>query len=269
MQKTITFRSQAMGVVHDLIEDEGLTCQLSQNLIYRLAGELLHYQEEEMELSPIILFCQSVEGLVGSFPGSIRYTIGQAPLSGDSAQQILKSCAPLSTSNWHIFVERLDTSTVQYGIFRYLLRPTTLPLYENVSAMSSQFALVIRKSSKSGIDLHGSRGHSLALLFSTARDDMPMENVVEQFCCDCVKETTGLFGTEELPAYFRQTVDRLLTITHGTILLCSSHELMASAKQLDDRILLEPSISIYQSFSEYKRTGDADTIINLQGASPD
>ena len=264
MQKTITFRSQAMGVVHDLIADEGLTCQLSQDLIYRLAGELLHYQEEGVELSPVILFCQDVEGLVGSFPGSIRYAIGQAPLSANSAGQILKDCAPLSTPNWHVFIERRDASTVHYGVFRYLLRPTTLPLHETISAISGQFGLVIRKTSKSGIELHGSKGNSVALLFSTARDDTPANNAVERFCNDCTHDAPDAPGAREFPAYFRQMIDRLLTASHGTILICASPASISSATQLNDHITLEPPLSAYAPFLEYKRTGSADTIIDLQ-----
>src|SRR5665213_922495 len=123
-RKTVTFRSQTISNVGDLIQDEGLTCHASQNLLAFLAGELLAYKDEGMELAPVIMFCTDAEKAFEGFPGSVRHTVGNAPLHANSIKRVLKDCAPLATRSWSIFIERTDPNQIQYGVFNYITLPT-------------------------------------------------------------------------------------------------------------------------------------------------
>jgi hypothetical protein len=113
-----------MGSVSDFISDEGLSCQESQNLLSALAGALLSYKNEGMDLSPTVLFCTNTEAVFESFPGSVKHAVGTAPLGAGCVNQILKDCAPLATRSWSIFIERTTSGQARYGVFNYTPAPS-------------------------------------------------------------------------------------------------------------------------------------------------
>jgi hypothetical protein len=119
--------------------------------------------------------------VIKAFPGSASYQIGSAPLHSDSVKRILKDCAPLTTKNWHIYVERLDNDHLRYGVFSYLALPSALPLFDTISVSRGPFTLAIKKVNANTIKMQGSQGHSLSLVFSTVREEMPNENFIEKF----------------------------------------------------------------------------------------
>ena len=89
-EETITFRTQTVGTIDDLVDDEGLDCSVSQRIISFLTGALLNYRDEGVELVPTVLFCDDADGVFSSFPGTVKYRVGEAPLEVDSAKRILK-----------------------------------------------------------------------------------------------------------------------------------------------------------------------------------
>ena len=124
-----TVRNQTTGSINDLLQDENLQCVQSQNLLTYLVGALVNYKEEGVDLSPSILFCESVGRVFEAIPGVVRYQIGEAPLSPEAGPQILKDCAPLAGRHWLVFIERKNADQTAYGVFSYPVLPTALPRY--------------------------------------------------------------------------------------------------------------------------------------------
>src|SRR5712691_8476465 len=116
-QTTVTFRTETVGRISDLIQDEGLTCLASQNVLSFLAGALLNYRHEGVELSPTVLFSMDADAVLQGFPGAVRHSVGAAPLTPESAERVLKECAPLAINNWYIYIERSGPETLKYGVF--------------------------------------------------------------------------------------------------------------------------------------------------------
>src|ERR1700685_4488687 len=106
--KSVSFRAQTTGSINDLLMDEGQASADTQNLLSYLAGALLTYKDEGVEFAPSVLLCGSIQDFLTAFPGSISHTIGRAQFEPSSGPRILKDCAPLSSRNWFIFVERAD-----------------------------------------------------------------------------------------------------------------------------------------------------------------
>lgn len=249
--KAITFRSQTAGEMSDFIADEGLVCQASQTILSYLAGALLNYREEGVELSPTILFCQQAQTFLESLPGCVRYQIGTAPLEADSAKRLLKESATLAVDGWHIWIERTDDHNLAYGVFSYLVLPTTLPLGETIGLMTGGFAVLLRRSSRSTIEIRGSRGNSLALVFSTSREDSPAGDPVSQFsgkCCHDVPESDAA----GFIAYFGQMIARVLEASHGTILLCGTVASTLTAEGVSDSVALDPPLDFLTAFRDYQ-----------------
>lgn len=145
--QSVTFRDQTTGKINDLLIDEGRPCAQSQNLLAYLAGALLSYRDEGIEFSPALLFCDNIEEALLSFPGALTHQVGRLALDPASGPQILKDCAPLSNQNWFIFIERVNDSTVNYGVFTYFRLPTAIPLHEGITIADNIFSILIRKIS--------------------------------------------------------------------------------------------------------------------------
>jgi hypothetical protein len=264
MHKTATFRAQTQGLVADFISDEGLTCHASQNLISFLAGELLNYREEGKELSPTLLYGVTPHEVIKAFPGSTSYHIGSAPLHADSAKRILKDCAPLATDNWHIYVERIDSDKLRYGVFSYLALPTSLSLFDTISVARGPFTIVIKKISASTIRILGSQGHTLSLIFSTVREESSDEHLTEKFTTNCCSALTASDERDAFKSYLKRFFERSLSASHGTILICAKPKRFSGVKSLKDGVLVNPPLSLSESFCAYRKSGTADSLLKLQ-----
>lgn len=261
----VSFRAQTTGGISDLLKDEGLTCAESQDLLSYLAGALLSYKEEGIEFLPSIVLCNSIKDFLTAFPGSIHHLIGKAALSGESGPRVLKDCAPLSGSNWYIYIERdQENHTIEYGVFTYFKTPTAIPLHEGVEIDSEKFSILIRKASTNTIDIRGSKGHSLILLFSTLREITDSTQPINDFAGMCGDRIEDEDMKAEFSLYFFRLLDALLTSCHGTILACGNDIDFGALPEMEDAVHVKPLIDFFSAFSDFKTSNSADAILSLQ-----
>lgn len=266
-RKTVTFRSQTMGSVSDFITDEGLVCQESQNLLSALAGALLSYKDEGVELSPTVLFCTNADQVFESFPGSVKHAVGTVTLGGVSVKQILKDCAPLATRSWSIFIERTTAGQARYGVFNYITLPTTLPLHEAIGITSGNTCILMRKVGASTIEVRGSKGNELALVFSTTREEETQTaNPVEQFSLDCCQGVPGGSHVADFRSYFKRLLEEGLSRCHGTILVCASNPVLSAMGDMKDGVEILPKLDFFSAYSAYRSDSSAESILRLQSA---
>ncbi len=259
--RVVTFRSQTMGQIADLIHDEGLSCQASQDILSFLAGTLVRYQDEGIELIPNILFCEDADSALKTFPGAVRYQVGAAPLTSDSVNRILKECAPLTVGGWCIYIERTSTTDLKYGVFNYLQLPTTIPLAEAISLMPDLFCVLVRRTSPSTIEIRGSKGNSLSLIFSTVREQPIQSDPISAFAIDCCLD---LGNADDFRIYFQRLLEQALTRSHGTILATTRSNNLRGISELKDAIPVVPKLDIYAAFMGYREIGSAESIVTLQ-----
>ncbi len=184
----VSLREQIVGRVNDLLADEHEACADSQNLLGYLIGALINYPDEGIAFSPAIVFCDDIDRVLRSFPGSVYYTIGTAPLGPSSGPRILKECAPLSGENWFVFIKRIDKKTIEYGVFTYFRLPTAIPLHEGISIDEAAFCLLVRKLDANSVEIRGSRGNVLTADFSTLRSRSDIEDNIINFSDNCCKD---------------------------------------------------------------------------------
>jgi len=250
-QKAITFRSQVKGNIADLIEDEGLNCQQSVEFLSALAGGLLQYRDEGVELSPAILYSTDVDSVLVSFPGSVKYAVGEAEVTPNSVKRVLKDCAPLAKKNWCIFIERTASPRLKYGVFYYNTLPTTLPIIDAISVCANVMCVLVTKTSPSTIEITGSKGNVLSVVFSTTREErVAVDSPVNDFakdCCSSIVESGDGIGFNK---YFSHLLNKVLTESHGTILICCSTARLHSIGELQDGITTVAS-NLLQNTSSY------------------
>lgn len=261
----VSFRTQTNDSIRKLLRDEGLACAQSQGLLSYFAGALLNYKEEGVEFLPSIILCGSVRNFLTTFPGSVHHIIGSAPLSPFLGPKILKECAPLSSSNWFIFIERDEqNSSVKYGVFTYFKTPTAIPLHEGISINPDQLCILIRKTSTNTIDIRGSKGHLLTLLFSTLREVENTTKRISSFAKRCCSGIENAALKDEFSNYFFNLLERSLSSCHGTILVCANELDYDAVPALQDAVHVEPIIDFLQIFTDFKQENSADSILSLQ-----
>jgi hypothetical protein len=238
-------------------------CQASQNILSYLSGALLNYRDEGVELSPKVLFCLNSGALFEYFPGTIKYSIGAVSTSPDSIKRILKDCAPLAAQNWNIFIERENGINLKYGVFSYSKLPTALPLEEAISLSPSSVCLLVKKTSQSTVEILGSKGNALSIMFSTMRENVATADPISPFSGDCCAGIDNEEFASEFRDYFYRLLGRMLARSHGTIIACSG-EGLSEVEELSDGIPIDPKLDFFSIYSEFRRFSTVETILKLQ-----
>ncbi len=261
---SVTFRDQITGRINDLLIDEHQACAQSQNLLGFLAGALLNYRDEGVEFSPAVVICDKLENFLRAFPGSVAHTIGNALLDPSSGPRILKDCGPLSSTSWFIFIERVGDGRVRYGVFTYFRLPSAIPLHEGIAIDTTQFCILLRKTSSNSIEIRGAKGNRLTLIFSTVREAVTSGAPIEKFASSCCAGINEDGKRADFQVYFARLLESALTISHGTILLCSNGLDLAAVPELQDAVPVSPLLDFYAAFSEFQSANTAGSILTLQ-----
>lgn len=261
---SVSFRDQTTGRINDFLIDEDKACAPTQNLLAYFAGALLSYKDEGVEFAPQLVVCDHLDAFLNSFPGAVSHTIGEAPLDPAFGPKILKDCAPLSGSNWYIFVERYAPLEIRYGVFTYFRLPTAIPLYEGITINADQFAILVRKISSNTIEMRGAKGSLLTLIFSTLRESTNIGTSIEQFTADCCTDVTDPKIAREFKSYFHRLLEASLTSSHGTILICARDLDLKSIPEMNDAVLVTPHLDFQTSFSDFHISNSAGSILTLQ-----
>lgn len=258
----VTFRDLTTSRINDLLIDEHQACAQSQNLLGYLAGTLLNYKDEGVELTPSVILCDNLELFLQSFPGAVAHTIGTESLDPSAGPKILKDCGPLSSQNWFIFIERDGTGRIRYGVFTYFRLPTAIPLHEGITIDPARFCLLLRKISSSTIEIRGAKGNSLTLVFSTVRETVTSGEPVDRFAKACCRSLSP--HNERFQIYLMRLLESALTASHGTILLCSENLSLSQVPELRDAVSVSPLLDFHAAFSEFQTANTAGSILALQ-----
>jgi hypothetical protein len=261
---SITFRDQTTGKINDLLMDEHQACAQSQNLLGYLAGALLSFKDEGIEFTPSVILCDALQSVLKAFPGAVSHTIGRAPLDPGSGPKILKDCAPLSSRNWFIFIERRGDGDVDYGVFTYFRLPTAIPLHEGITINPDQFCVLLRKVNVNTIEMRGAKGSSLTLIFSTVREALNSGVPIERFAASCCAGTLDETAQKGFKTYFTRLLEAALTSSHGTILVCAEGLELGTVSELQDAVPVSPTLDFQAAFLEFQTAPTADAILNLQ-----
>jgi hypothetical protein len=178
--------------------------------------------------------------------------------------RILKDCGPLSSTNWFIFIERIDGGQVRYGVFTYFRLPTAIPLYEGITIDPTRFCVLLRKISTNTTEIRGAKGNRLTLIFSTVRESMTSAAPVEEFAKGCCQGLADQGNGNGFEMYLSRLLESALTMSHGTILLCTNGLNPTQVPELRDAILVSPLLDFHAAFSEFQATNTAGSILTLQ-----
>lgn len=267
LNETITFRSQTLGSVSEFITAEGRECHASQNVLTYIAGELLQYREEGVELFPTVLFCENFDQLADRIFGAVHYTLGVTSLDSHGAKVLLKECAPLASEPWNIWIEPLEDGKMRYGLMSYAGSPTALSLQESLNVAATEFAVKVRKIGKRSVEICGSKGNVINLIFSTSRDEDSDVGAIEKFGNISCSRISADDTLDQFKIYFLNLLSEVVSNCHGTILMSIEPSKLRSSSYLSDGTPLLPPIDFYALFSDFKKSPSADGLLRLQAAT--
>jgi hypothetical protein len=264
-QATVSLRVSTRGEITEFLEQEGRACAYSNQVLSGLIGKLWNYREEGVELSPSIVISDNIAAFGRALPGFSRIQLGCCDATEDAAKRILKDCAPLTGESSLIFIERKDDGKqLSYGIFSFLRTPTAIGIEEALLLDGTQFAVLVKKSAPTTLQLLGSRKNSVSILMSTLRESDNSAKEIERFIADAVggiDDPEGRFRN-----YLKRLFDRELSACHGTILICAASDAYPDLDSISDRILLEEGIDFFGHFEDFLKENGAEQLLKLQRA---
>ena len=266
VEKTIvSLHVSTRGELADFLEREDKDCAYSNKVISGILGKLWNYREEGVELSPSIVFTDDIVTFSKKLPGFSRLVIGKCISSEDAAKKILKDCAPLTGESSLIFVERCgDGAELEYGIFSFLRTPTAIGIEEALTLDDTQFAVLVKKSSPTTLQVMGSKGNSVSIFMFTTQEDDTSDTEILKFIRDITSEINS--DTENFKKYLEKLLFRELAECHGTILLCASDDVHENTPCISDRISLDEHINLLGLFETFCQSNDVDSLLQLQRA---
>ena len=264
-QATVSLRVSTRGEITEFLEQEGRACAFSNQIISGLIGKLWNYKEEGVELSPAVVISDDITTFGRALPGFTRIQLGCCDATEDAAKRILKDCAPLTGESSLIFVERKDDGKqLPYGIFSFLRTPTAIGIEESILLDENQFAVLVKKSAPTTLQLLGSRKNSVSILMSTLRESDNSHSEIDRFISDVI---AGIDDTEgKFRKYFKRLLERELSACHGTILVCSASDVYPGLACIADRISLVDGIDFFGHFQDFVKENGAEPLLKLQRA---
>lgn len=264
-QATVSLRVSTRGEITEFLEQEGRACAYSNQMISGLIGKLWNYKEEGVELSPSIVISDDITIFGRALPGFTRIQLGCCDATEDAAKRILKDCAPLTGESSLIFIERKDDGKqLPYGIFSFLRTPTAIGIEESLLLDATQFAVLVKKSAPTTLQLLGSRQNSVSILMSTLRESDNSDKDIEKFIADVVSGIADPDG--KFTKYLKRLLERELSACHGTILMCAASDEYPGLECISDRISLEEGIDFFGHFGDFLKDNGAEPLLKLQRA---
>lgn len=153
---------------------------------------------------------------------------------------------------------------VDYGVFTYFRLPSAIPLHEGITINQDCFCLLLRKTNANTVEVKGTKGSQLTLVFSTVREASAYGEHIERFARACCEHVPDEGRCKGFKLYFARLLENALANSHGTILLCSKSDKLLNLKELKDAVSVTPLLDFQAAFAEFQASNSADAILTLQ-----
>ena len=261
-RRSVSFRSQINGELHDFLEYEGFECASTTSALVALVACLSRYTEEGISLAPIVLMSDDLGAISESVPESRMIQLGSCDRSDEAPKQILKECAPLAAGGWAIFLERDDQDKFRYGVI-YTSPEFTKPSKKQslVEDKSQDCPIVmVRQIAEGCVELAGAKGNQRVLHFSAARAE---EKSLDESQISLAKSISKTRLTDEGTAFFSRFFEDTLPKTHGCLIVVMRNGEQAP-EELQDGKMLDPPIDLIGSIETLREFNDLDAFARLE-----
>ena len=264
--KPISLRPVILGEAVTFLETEGMDCLITQNGIVSLVNQLVNYREEGKDLFPKIYIVDDIDLVLKSLPMSQDCFIGQGYKTKETMLRALKKCAPLTDSDWSIYIQRNDTN-FRYGVFRAGTSILSVSIEDFLINNGSDElkAILLHQISDKLIEIKGVKNDSLIISFGGREESSksPIENQIE-FINSIVKKVPDKIK-EQTFNFYKKIFNEILKVGHGTLACIISHKKKTIPKRLEDGIILENRINIPEIVKDLLEKEDLQANSELNG----
>lgn len=268
--RNVSFRSPLLGDVNDFLRDEGVGCSHTCSALVAIAASLATYKEEGVPLAPEVFLCNSIDDVTRFLPGHEVQQLGSGPMEDATVKRALKECAPLATDGWHMFIERVESSSqFQYGVFACIDLPFALTAREAImddAHENAPVAICARRLAENCVELQGIRGSSRCIYFSDVPQESPspssaicqLVSAITRDVNDDAKKSTERYCLRFLSNIFQQS--------HGTLIAVVSTRKRTLPRKLRDCVTLDSPVCLSERVRRVQEDGDAESLSFLNSA---
>ncbi|WP_437784482.1 hypothetical protein [Sorangium sp. So ce1097] len=267
--RTITFREQLVGSVHDFLESENMQCLQTAQAVIELIVSLAAYREEGVVLFPQVFICDNLAIMLRTLQGRDHCCIGSGPPGAATMHQAMKRCAPLARGGWHIYIHR-QHDKFEYGVFR----ATSLPLAEtpldtlSVTLDPELHTICALQLASNAVELRGACGSTLHVHLSDQRADQPPPTKAIEDLVRAASADVALEHAEQVAGFLRRTLFEIMQISHGSLAVVLSHNTPEMPEILSSGVRLNPPIDIQARISSYKSSPTEENAASLVATGP-
>ncbi|OCA77554.1 hypothetical protein BBI01_03650 [Chryseobacterium artocarpi] len=266
MGKSISLKQVILDQATSLLKAEGMDCLITQDGIVSLVNQLVNYREEGKNLFPKIYIVDDIDLVLSVLPTSQYCFIGEGNKTKETMQRALKKCAPLTDSDWSIYIQRTDTH-FKYGVFRAGVSLLSVEIEDLLIKEGSDEIKVIllHQISDKLIEIKSVANEPLVISFGGSDEphQSPTQNQLD--FVDSIVKNVKKELKEQTFTYYKKIFNEILKKGHGSLACVISHKKKIIPKKLLDGIILEARINIPEIIEELRNKNDLTANSKLNG----
>ena len=269
ISKPISLRPTLLGESFTLLANEKMGCLITQEGVVELINQLVNYKEEGKDLFPKIYIFDDKHIIMKSLPTSQECFIGTGEKTIGTMLRALKKCAPLTDSDWSIYIHRKENS-FDYGVFRAGTSILSVSIEESLIDNNNEDdqdikALLIHQISDKLIEIKGVKSDPLLISFGGREEskESPVGNQIK-FIEYVIKEVPEDIK-EPTKNFFKKIFNEILKIGHGTLACVMNNTRKTIPKKLEDGIQLRERIDIPKMIKQLLDGNDLQSNSELNG----
>ncbi len=249
--KPISLRSVIQGESITFLKSVGMNCLVTQDGLVELINGLVNYNEEGKDLYPKIYIVDEMDLVLQSLPSSQKCFIGTGSKTKETMLHALKKCAPLTDSDWAIYVHR-KADKFDFGVFRAGVSILSVSIEEALinNGDDGIKVILLHQISDKFIEVKGVNVDSLMINFGGREDseNSPVQNQLNFI--DCIVRNVPEEIKEPTRNFYIKVFNEILKIGHGTLACVINFKKKEAPKRLSDGIILEKRISVIELIKE-------------------
>jgi len=252
MENILSFRSHLTSGISDFaafLEWQTKDVEWLTELIVILAN----YQEEGLQLYPVVFIAKRLELILSKLDGKVSITVGSGPNTNHTVRRAFKQCAPLAEDReWSLFIEIRDDELV-YGVFRIDQSPLKPTAFERLRQIKNPAVKVIGLTRLGGsfVELRAaSERHLYVDLSGSVGESYNPPRLLRAFTDVISRQAPAAVRTLLRGFYYQVLVD-LLHAKHGALIAVIPKGSKIYSGFLSDGVFLNPEIRVCKGISEY------------------
>lgn len=254
--KMISFREFLKARLKPVAEKLGHAVH-NVDLLSEIVLLLANYQEEGINLFPLIFICGNETHLRDALAAREMIAIGEGSIGRDTYLRAFRQCAPLAEDRlWAVYF-MVERERIRFGIFRSDPSPLTPTVFERIADIRSSSNCILGLTRLGGnfVEISASGGvHHFVNLSGTDEDGYHPGNVIHSFAALVSRDAASAISPMLRSFYYRVGMD-VMHGSHGSLVGIINKD-ADIPDVLEDGIHLKSKIEVAQAMQDIQNGDD-------------